>query len=470
MNILVLAGSPKGEVSVTRQYVRALEARFSGHAWSIADVAIRSGRLERDLEAFDAVIEQVRTADVVLWACPVYVLLVPAGLKRFIELVHARGAAGAFHGKYAASLTTSIHFHDNCANDYLRAVSEDLGMAFVAAFSPEMYDLVRPGGMDRLEAFWRQVLRAAGAQMAMPRAHFPLVRRDWRYDPGPGPEPVALGDRRVVILHDALGEDANLRAMVGRLSARFTGSVATVNLRELRILGNCLGCLRCGSENHCTYEGRDDFIEMYVQRLQKADLLVFAGTVTDRHLSAQWRQFFERGFFNTHQPSFAGKQMAFLVSGPLSQMANLREVLTAYAQWQEANLVAILSDEAGDARALDAQIDALATRMLGAMAEGYVQPFDFQGVGGRLVFRDHIFGRLRGVFTADHRYYARTGFYDFPTRKWGERLANRALLAAFRFRGLRRAFDRHVTQGMLRPFARLALAGQTTGRPRRDRE
>jgi hypothetical protein len=151
-------------------------------------------------------------------------------------------------------------------------------------------------------------------------------------------------------------------------------------------------------------------------------------------------------------------------------MANLREVLTTYAQWQEANLVAVLSDEAGDARSLDAQIAALATRMLGAMAEGYVQPFDFQGVGGRLVFRDPIFGRLRGVFPADHRYYARTGFYDFPTRKWGERLFNRALLAAFRFRGLRRAFDRHVTQGMLRPFARLVLAGQTTGMPRRDRE
>jgi hypothetical protein len=45
-------------------------------------------------------------------------------------------------------------------------------------------------------------------------------------------------------------------------------------------------------------------------------------------------------------------------------MANLREVLTTYAQWQEANLVAVLSDEVGDARSLDAQIAALATRML----------------------------------------------------------------------------------------------------------
>jgi multimeric flavodoxin WrbA len=455
MNILVLAGSPKGEVSVTRQYVRALENRFPEHAWSTADVAIRSRQLERDRDAFDAVIAQVRSADVVLWACPVYVLLVPAGVKRFIELVHERGAIGAFQGKYAASLTTSIHFHDNCAHDYLRAVSEDLGMSFVASFSPEMHDLTKPDGMGLLISFWRQVLRNAEQRLAVPRYHLPLERLDWRYEPGPVPDKVAVGNCRIVILHDALEEQSNLRAMVGRLADRFGGSVETINLRELRILGNCLGCLQCGSENHCAYEGKDDFIEMYTRSLKEADLLVFAGTVTDRHLSARWRQFFERSFFNTHQPSFVGKQLAFLVSGPLGQLANLREILVGYAQWQEANLVDVLSDECRDPCSLDAQIDALATRMIGAAEDGYVRPYDFQGIGGRLLFRDHIFGHLRPVFAADHRYYARTGFYNFPTWKWGERIFNQALLVAFRFRRIRRVFDRHVIIGMLRPFARL---------------
>lgn len=454
MNILVIAGSPKGEVSVTRQYVRTLEARFPEHAWSTADVAIRSSSLERDRAAFDAVIEQVRAADVVLWACPVYVLLVPAGLKRFIELVHERGAGEAFQGTYAASLTTSIHFHDNCASDYLRAVSEDLGMSFVASFSPEMYDLTRPGGVELLVSFWRQVLRGAEQRLGVPRWHPPLERRDWRYEPGPVPGQVAVGDRRIVILHDAQDGPSNLRTMVARMADRFGGSVETINLRDQRILGNCLGCLRCASGNHCAYEGKDDFIGMY-RSLMEADLLVFAGTVTDRHLSARWRQFFERGFFNTHQPSFPGKQVAFLVAGPLGQMANLREVLTGYAQWQEANLVDILSDECGDSNSLDGQLDALATRMAAAAEDGYVRPRDFQGIGGRLIFRDHIFGPLRPVFAADHRYYARTGFYDFPTRRWGERVFHQALLLAFRFRGLRRAFDRHVATGMLRPFARL---------------
>jgi multimeric flavodoxin WrbA len=455
MNILVIAGSPKGEVSVTRQYVRALEARFPGHAWSTADVAIRSGSLERDRAAFDAVMEQVRAADVVLWACPVYVLLVPAGLKRFIELVHERGAAAGFQGKYAASLTTSIHFHDNCAHDYLRAVSEDLGMAFVAAFSPGMYDLLQPGGMDLLVGFWRQVLRSAEQRLAVPRWHPPLERRDWRYEPGPRPDQVAAGGRRIVILHDAPDGPSRLRTMVERLVQRFAAPVETINLREQRILGNCLGCLRCGSENHCAYEGKDDFVEMYNRSLKQADLLLFAGTVTDRHLSARWRQFFERSFFNTHQPSFAGKQLAFLVSGPLGQMANLREILVGYGQWQEANLVDIVSDECEDSGRLDAQIDALAARMMLAAEDGYVRPYDFQGIGGRLVFRDHIFGHLRPVFAADHRYYARTGFYQFPTWKWGERIINQALLLAFRSRRIRRVFDRHVTAGMLRPFARL---------------
>jgi NAD(P)H-dependent FMN reductase len=68
MKALVMAGSPKGEVSVTRQYIRYLEERFPQHAWSVVDVASRIHKLERDHEAFDAVVVEVRAADVVLWA------------------------------------------------------------------------------------------------------------------------------------------------------------------------------------------------------------------------------------------------------------------------------------------------------------------------------------------------------------------------------------------------------------------
>jgi len=60
-------------------------------------------------------------------------------------------------------------------------------------------------------------------------------------------------------------------------------------------------------------------------QVRTADVIVFAGTVADRQLSWKWRQFFDRSFFNTHTPSLAGKQIAFLVAGPLSQLPDMRE-------------------------------------------------------------------------------------------------------------------------------------------------
>ncbi|MBW2528247.1 MAG: NAD(P)H-dependent oxidoreductase [Deltaproteobacteria bacterium] len=454
MNIVVIAGSPKGETSVTLQYVRYLEVHHPEHRWEVVHVASRIRALERRRALFDEVIERVQTADLVLWAFPVYVLLVPAGYKRFIELIGERGAGAAFAGKYAASLSTSIHFHDHCPHDYLRAVSEDLGMRFVGSHSPEMHDLEKPEGQAKLLAFGRTLLAAVDRRDAVPRRYAKLDSTSWAYQPGAASASVPTGARRVVILHDAAAGDDNLRAMVGRLRASFDGPVTVHDLSAVEIKGNCLGCLRCGHANRCAYEGKDDFIEFYRQEIMTADVLVFAGAVVDRHWSSRWRQFFDRAFFKTHQPSFRGKQLAFVVSGPLAQLANLQEVLTGYAMWQEANLVGFVSDEVADSVELDAQLDALAARLMHAAREQYVQPFDFRGVGGAKIFRDHIFGPLRFVFTADHRYYTKRGYYDFPTRSWRQRLLNFVLLLLFRVPRIRREFERRIKSEMIAPVRR----------------
>jgi hypothetical protein len=122
---------------------------------------------------------------------------------------------------------------------------------------------------------------------------------------------------------------------------------------------------------------------------------------------------FDRAFFNTHTPTLGGKQFGILLSGPFSFMANLREILLAYFQWQGANLIDIVSDEY-DSETIDRLIDNLAQNLLWSAGEGYVEPPTFLGVGGRKIFRDDIWGRLRFVFQADHKYYEENGFYDFP--------------------------------------------------------
>ena len=107
MKVTVLAGSPKGNKSVTLQSVRWLERRFPEHQFVVHRIAQRIKRLESDPEAFEEVLHDVRTAGLVLWAFPVYYFLVHAHLKRFIEMVFERDACEAFSGRYAAAISTS---------------------------------------------------------------------------------------------------------------------------------------------------------------------------------------------------------------------------------------------------------------------------------------------------------------------------------------------------------------------------
>ena len=105
---------------------------------------------------------------------------------------------------------------------------------------------------------------------------------------------------------------------------------------------------------------------------------------------------------------------AYLVSGPLTQNANLRQVLEAYVELQQASLAGIVSDDCCDGAELDAALDGLDIAFSTCAATGYLAPPTFLGVGGHKLFRDAIWGNLRFVFHADHRYYKRHGLYAFP--------------------------------------------------------
>ena len=108
MKIAVLNGSPKGEISVTMQYVHFLEQRFPEVEFKYFDVALKIKKLEKDDKAFQEIIAGVAAADAVLWAFPLYFLVVCSQYKRFIELIFEKNAVSAFRGKPAA---ISDNFH-----------------------------------------------------------------------------------------------------------------------------------------------------------------------------------------------------------------------------------------------------------------------------------------------------------------------------------------------------------------------
>jgi multimeric flavodoxin WrbA len=437
------------------QYVQYIRKMFPQHELTTVDVALRRKKLEENEDAFQEVIEQVRAADGVLWAFPLYILLVHANYKRFIELIWERGAEDAFAGKYAASLSTSIHYFDHTAHNYVQAICDDLGMHYVGAFSPEMRDLLKEKGQTQTLQFAQRFFDAIERRVPTVRRYPPVVARAWDYTPGPGAHTVDAKGKRVVIVTDAEPQQQRLVHMVERFRGAFAGEVDTINLHDLDIKGGCLGCLRCGYDYECAYTGKDEFIDFYNTRVKTADVVVYAGAIRDRYLSATWKNFFDRSFFNTHTPSLVGKQFAFLISGPLGQNENLREILQAWTELQHANLVGIVTDEVGESAQTDGLLQALAENLAWCAEAGTMRPLTFLGVGGMKVFRDDIWGRLRTVFQADHRAYRRMGFYDFPQRDWGIRVLNAATPALFKIPRVREEFARRIKSQMVQPYQKV---------------
>jgi NAD(P)H-dependent FMN reductase len=181
MKIVVLNGSPKGATSVTMQYVQYIQKMFPQHGLTTVDVALKRKKIEGTESAFQEVIEQVQAADGVLWAFPLYILVVHANYKRFIELIWERGTEGAFEGKYAASLGTSIHYFDHTAHNYVQAICDDLGMKYMGAFSPEMRDLLKESGRAQTQQFAQRLFDAIEQRAPTSRRYPPVVARAWDY-------------------------------------------------------------------------------------------------------------------------------------------------------------------------------------------------------------------------------------------------------------------------------------------------
>lgn len=333
MKIVVLAGSPKGRESVTVEFVRYLEKRFPHHTFDFRFVAHEYRRYEYHPDAFNTVVDNVANADLVLWAFPLYYFLVSSGYKRFIELIFERKKADAFRGHYAAALTTSIHFYDHTAHNYIHAVSEDLGMRFLGGLPAEMHDLFDDSTREQIVLWFSGVIDRVESGDEPTRSYARLPRHAPRYphsdhpeageftargvppsipaplgggtsvSPGPrpvggrsvspGPRPVggtASPSHRIAIVTDS--GDENTRGMVSRIRRSFPDA-AVVDLATMRF-GHCMGCLKCGFDNRCAYDDtKDEFRDTFTAAVLPADAVVFALSMRDRYFTSLWQRYLE---------------------------------------------------------------------------------------------------------------------------------------------------------------------------------
>lgn len=206
MKITVLNGSPKGMTSVTMQYVHYIQKEFPKYELKIINIAQRIKKIESDECAFQNILTEVRASDGILWACPVYYFLVPSNYKRFIELIFERGAKEVFQDKYTAVLTTSVHFFDHTAHNYMHAICDDLNMKYVGSFSADMSDLLKARERERLRLFAENFFEAIENHVLISKSYRPLTLRNFDYITGDARSKADADGKKVLIVTDAQGQ------------------------------------------------------------------------------------------------------------------------------------------------------------------------------------------------------------------------------------------------------------------------
>ena len=151
-----------------------------------------------------------------------------------------------------------------------------------------------------------------------------------------------------------------------------------------------------------------------------------------------------------------GKQLGFIISGPLSQIPNLRQALEGYFEVQQAGIVDFITDEFGDSAQIDALLLSLAQRLICSANDGYAKPASFLGVGGKKVIRDDIYGPLRFPFRADHNFYKKNGLYDFPQKDYKSRITNSMMMLLSRIPSIRKdIYTRRIKTEMIKPLQKV---------------
>jgi multimeric flavodoxin WrbA len=427
MKITVLNGSPKGEYSVTMQYVNFIQKKYPQNDFKIFHIAKSIRKLEKDDDYFKDVIDVIRSSDGVLWAFGVWVLVVSAQYMRFIELISEKSAQDAFKKKYTAVLSTSIHYFDNIAHNYIRSIAEDLEMKYADGLSLDMMDIRKEDERKNILFFAENFLNTIQHNTPTSKQFVPLKYSDFKYQPSSVTNNISSKGKKVLILSDDSNSQSNLGSMVNRFAESFAVNVNVVQLDDIDMKGACLGCMRCGYDYNCQY--KDGFVDFYNEHVRTADIIIFAGSVKGRFLSSKWKTFYDRAFFWNHTPSLVGKQIGYIISGPLSQLPNLVQYLEAssFAR-QDSNHADIITDESADSIEIDNLLQSFAERLIRYSEKGYIKPKNFLGVGGHKIFRDDIWGRLRMIWQADHRYFKENGKYDFPHKDYGLRIASKIMM------------------------------------------
>lgn len=462
MKVLVVNGSPKGEQSLTLQHSLYMLGQEKELEWKVLQVGEELSAINYVKGWLDSAIADIEWSDAIIWNTPVYTMLVPWQLIRLFELIKNSGRNEIFRGKYATTMMTCFHYYDHLAEDYLRGMSEDLGMSFMEGRTADNMDMLKQEHRASMRFFMHEFIEACRNKLPVERKFMPLGDlKSPTFRPGKKndstqskAESRKAGSResdlekadlkqaapRTVLLTDEYRKDGNLSRMIEVFMGAYPHPIEVVDINDFPYEAGCHGCLRCELVGEC--DRKDGFQEFYLNLVNTCDVLVFGMNIEDRYLKPIWKLFLDRTFSNGHRTSMMGKHTTYLVSGPLRSLPSVRQFLEGKDNVGRENSMGIIGDEYEDSKQLEELLRLTAQRLARAAAVKYQKSVNFLGLGGMKIFRDLIYS-MRGVVGDDHRFYKKRGLYDFPQKDIPKQFFNLGMGMAFKLKPVRvQAFER----------------------------
>ena len=424
MNILIINGSPKGKNSITLHTCLYIRKHFPDYNYRVIHAASMIRSLEKD---FTKAIRMLETADLIIFSYPVYTFLVPSQLHRFIEIMKDNIACGKLKlsGKYCTQITTSKHFYDTTAHDFIEDNARDMGLKIINGLSADMEDLTSEKGRREALGFFKHVTWTINEKANIST---PLN---------------ALKD--VVIVADLAPDDDKLGEMIDEFQENAGGSCKLVNIHDFNFRGGCISCFNCSTDGTCIYT--DGFQELLRNDIQTGKAIVIAFSVKDHSMGSQFKLYDDRQFCNGHRTVTMGMPFAYLINGNISNETNLLTVIKARAQVGGNYLAGIASNETD----MKESVLDMSRELAFCIDNQYRQSPNFYGVGGMKIFRDLIW-QMQGMMKADYKFYKEHGQLDFPQKEPGKMLAMYAVGAMMGSDWFKKQAGNKMTEGMLAPY------------------
>ncbi len=258
MKVAVLSASPKQQLSLTLQIVRALQKMCKDDEFDISFI-----KNVEDCSEFET---KAKDADLVMILSSLYHFNTHGQLMRYLKGLHLP------KGKPFTYITSSGGNMDVPAHNYLRSYARQNGLKWIRSLSLLDEDILKEYGREEAYRWFLYVKDIV--------KDTPLTRQ-------------SLKDVRISVL-DCGDEDKETKEQAAEIAKKYQDLGATVtihNMREKNIKG-CIACFGCYTNNKCVI--KDDFDALSTEIDHNSDMVVVVSGINYNQFSTNYKYYLDR--------------------------------------------------------------------------------------------------------------------------------------------------------------------------------